>query len=85
MAMHAACRQGLTRAKCFCGSVLFLLLSFFFVSNAVARDSNLSKADIVRGIRTPKIDFVGNTAFGSEKLMDVLSHGKPRGSGDPAA
>ena len=76
--MHSACGQGPTRAKCFCGSLLFLLLSFFLTTNALATDSTGSKPDIERGIRTPKIDFVGNTAFGSEKLMEVLSHGKPR-------
>ena len=78
--MHSACHQVSTpsRATRFCGSLLFLLLSSFLITNAFARDSTGNKADTSSGIRTPKIDFVGNTAFNSEKLLEVLSNGWPR-------
>ena len=79
--MHGACRQGPTssRAARFHGSLLFLLLSLFATTNAVARDSTGNKADTSSGgIRTPKIDFVGNTAFSSEKLLKVLLNARPR-------
>jgi outer membrane protein insertion porin family len=80
MAMHSACHQGPTssRAARFRGSLLFLLLSLFLTTIAVARDSTGSKADIERGIRTPKIDFIGNTAFNSEKLLEVLLSRRPQ-------
>lgn len=76
MAMHGACHQGPTssRAARFYGSLLFLLLPLFATTNAVARDSTGSKADTSSGgIRTPEVVFVGNTAFNSEKLLEVLS------------
>jgi outer membrane protein insertion porin family len=78
--MHSACHQGPTtsRATTLCGSFLFLLLSLFLTTNAVARDSTGNKADTSSGIRTPKIDFVGNTAFSSEKLLKVLLNARPR-------
>src|ERR1700735_1570582 len=77
--MHSACHQGLTpsRATTFGSSLLFLLLSLFLTTIAVAGDSTGSKADTSSGIRTSKIDFVGNTAFSSEKLLEALS-GWPR-------
>jgi outer membrane protein assembly factor BamA len=80
MAMPSACHHGPTPAHAtrFCGSLLFLLLSLSLTTNAVTRDSTGSKADIERGIRTPKIDFIGNKAFSSEKLRQVLSNAKPR-------
>jgi outer membrane protein insertion porin family len=78
--MRSACHQGLTpsRATTFGSSLLFLLLSLFLTTIAVAGDSTGSMADTSSGIRTPKIDFVGNTAFSSEKLLEVLSNGRPR-------
>jgi outer membrane protein insertion porin family len=45
---------------------------------AVAGDSTGSKAHIERETRTPKIDFSGNRAFSSEKLLEVLSSKRPR-------
>jgi outer membrane protein insertion porin family len=78
--MHSACHQGPTpsRATTFCASLLFLLLSLFLTTIAVAGDPTGSKADIERGTSTPKIVFSGNTAFSSEKLLHVLSNGRPR-------
>ena len=78
--MHSACHQGPTtsRPTTLCGSFLFLLLSLFLTTNAVARDSTSNKADTSSGIRTPKIDFVGNRTFSSEKLLEALTNGKPR-------
>jgi outer membrane protein insertion porin family len=78
--MRSPCYQGPTssRTTTFCASLLFLLLSSFLTTIAVARDSTGNKADTSSGIRTPKIDFVGNTAFNSEKLLEVLSNGWPR-------
>ena len=78
MAMHSVRHQGPTpsRATSFCGSLLFLLFSLFLTTNALARDSTGSKADIERGIRTPKIDFIGNRAFSSDKLLKVLLNSK---------
>jgi len=79
--MHSACHQGPTpsRAARFHGSLLFLLLSLFATTNAVARDSTGNKADTSSGgIRTPKIDFTGNTAFSSEKLLEFLLSRRPR-------
>jgi outer membrane protein assembly factor BamA len=79
--MHSACHQVSTPSHAirFCGSLLFLLLSSFLTTNAFARDSTGNKADTSSGgIRTPKIDFVGNTAFSSEKLLKVLLNARPR-------
>jgi outer membrane protein insertion porin family len=78
--MHSACHQGPTasRATTFCASLLFLLLSLFLTTIAVAGDSTGGKADIERGTRTPKIVFSGNKAFSSEKLLQVLSSRTPR-------
>jgi outer membrane protein insertion porin family len=81
MAMHSACHQGppSSRAATFCASLLFLSLSLFLTTSAVARDSTGNKGDTSSGrIRTPEIVFVGNTAFSSEKLLEVLSNGWPR-------
>jgi outer membrane protein assembly factor BamA len=74
--MHSICHQGPTssRTTTFCASLLFLLLSSFLTTIAVARDSTGNKADTSSGgIDTPKVEFVGNTAFSSEKLREVLS------------
>jgi outer membrane protein insertion porin family len=78
--MHSACHQVSTpsRVTRFCGSFLFLLLSSFLTTNAFAGDSTGSKADVGREIRTPKVDFIGNKAFSSEKLQEALSYLKPR-------
>src|SRR5258708_37724737 len=79
--MHSACHQGTpsSRATTFCGSLLSLLFSLFLTSIAVARDSTENKADTSSGgVSTPKIDFVGNTAFKSEKLLEGLSKGRTR-------
>jgi outer membrane protein insertion porin family len=78
--MHSACHQGppSSRAATFCASLLFLSLSFFLTTNAVARDSTGNKGDTSSGVITPEIVFVGNTAFSSEKLLEVLSNGWPR-------
>jgi outer membrane protein insertion porin family len=79
--MHSACHQGpiSSRATSFCGSLFFLVLSLFLTAIADARDSTGSKADTSSsGIRTPEIDFIGNKAFSSEKLRQVLSNAKPR-------
>jgi outer membrane protein insertion porin family len=63
-----------SRAATFSASLLFLLLYLFLTTNAVARDSTGSGADTSSGgIRTPEVDFVGNTAFNSERLLEVLS------------
>lgn len=62
-----------SRDTILCGSLLLLLLSFSLTTIAVAGDSAGSKADVGRGIRTPKIDFIGNKAFSSEKLREGLS------------
>jgi outer membrane protein insertion porin family len=80
MAMHSACPPGppSSRAATFCASLLFLSLSFFLTTNAVARDSTGNKGDTSSGVITPEIVFVGNTAFSSEKLLEVLSNGWPR-------
>jgi outer membrane protein insertion porin family len=81
MAMHGACYQGSpsSRAATFCASLLFLSLSSFLTTSAVARDSTGNKGDTSHGgIRTPEIVFVGNTAFNSEKLLKLLSNGWPR-------
>jgi outer membrane protein insertion porin family len=78
MAMHTARHQGSTRTKCFCGSLLLLLLSLFLTTDALARDATAVKADVEREIKTPKIDFIGNTAFSSNKLREVLSSRKQR-------
>ena len=74
MAMNNACHQrpAPSRASRFCASLQFLFLSVFLATNTVAGDSTASKADVERGVRTPKIDFIGNRAFSSEKLMEVL-------------
>ena len=74
--MRSASHQGLTssRAATVCASLLFLSLSLFLTTSAVARDSTENKGDTSSGgIRTPKIDFIGNKAFSSEKLLEVLS------------
>jgi hypothetical protein len=79
--MHSACPPGppSSRAATFCASLLFLSLSLFLTTNAVARDSTGSNADTSSGeTRTPKIDFIGNKAFRSEKLLQALSIGRPR-------
>src|ERR1700678_1924884 len=79
--MHSACHQGppSSRAATFCASLLFLSLSLFLTTNAVARDSTGNKGDTSSGeTRTPKIDFIGNKAFRSEKLLQALSIGRPR-------
>ncbi len=75
--MLEAQRRRSSRATTFCGSVLFLSLSFFLITIAVAGDSTGSKADVGRGIQTPKIDFIGNKAFSSEKLREGLSPNAP--------
>jgi len=67
-----------SRATAFCASLLFLLLALFVKTIAVAGDSTGSKADIERGTKTPKIDFSGNRAFSSEKLLEVLLSRRPR-------
>ena len=74
MAINNACHQrpAPSRASRFCASLQFLFLSVFLATNTVAGDSTASKADVERGVRTPKIDFIGNKAFSSEKLMEVL-------------
>ena len=64
-----------SRATTFCASLLFLLL---VTTIAVAGDSTGSKADIERGTKTPKVDFSGNRAFSSEKLLEVLLSRRPR-------
>jgi len=66
-----------SRATTFCASLLLLLLCLF-VTTAAAGDSTGSKADIERGTKTPKIDFSGNRAFSSEKLLEVLLSRRPR-------
>ena len=66
------------RTTGFCASLLFLLLSLFVTEIAVAGDSTGSKADIERGTKTPKVDFSGNRAFSSEKLLEVLLSRRPR-------
>jgi len=78
--MQGACHQGPTPSHDarFYGSLLFLLLSLFATTNAVARDSAGNKADTSSGIGTPKIDFVGNKAFNSEKLLEGLLSRRPR-------
>src|ERR1700693_4254325 len=76
--MPSACHHGATssHAKRFCGSLLFLL---FLTTTAIASDSTGNKGDTSSGgIRTAEIVFVGNTAFSSEKLLEVLSNGWPR-------
>jgi len=76
--MPSACHHGATssHAKRFCGSLLFLL---FLTTTAIASDSTGNKGDTSSGgIRTPKIDFIGNKAFSSEKLLQALSIGRPR-------
>jgi outer membrane protein insertion porin family len=80
MAMNNACHQrpAPSRASRFCASLLFLFSSAFLTTDAVASDSNGSKADVEHGVRTPKIDFIGNTAFSSEKLLEVLLRRKAR-------
>src|SRR5690348_2601404 len=80
MAMNNACHQrpAPSRASRFCVSLQVLFLSVFSATNAVARDSTASKADVERGVSTPKIDFIGNKAFSSEKLMEVLLSRKGR-------
>jgi outer membrane protein insertion porin family len=74
MAMNNACHQrpAPSRASRFCASLQVLFLSVFLATNTVAGDSTASKADVERGVRTPKIDFIGNRALSSEKLMEVL-------------
>jgi outer membrane protein insertion porin family len=68
-----------SRATSFCGSLLFLVLSLSLTTIAVARDSTGNKGDTSSsGIGTPKIDFVGNTAFSSEKLLEFLLSRRPR-------
>jgi outer membrane protein insertion porin family len=54
------------------------LLAVFVTDIAVAGDSAGSKADIERGTKTPKVDFSGNRAFSSEKLLEVLLSSRPR-------
>ena len=66
-----------SRATTFCASLLLLLLCLF-VTTAAAGDSTGSKADIERGTKTPKVDFSGNRAFSSEKLLEVLLSRRPR-------
>jgi outer membrane protein insertion porin family len=66
------------RATTFCAGLVFLLLSTFSMTIAVAGDSTGNKADTSSGIKTPQIVFVGNTAFSSEKLLELLSNGWPR-------
>jgi outer membrane protein insertion porin family len=67
-----------SRATIFCGSLLFLLLSFVLATIAIAADSAGSKTDVGRRVQADKIDFFGNEAFSSEKLQEVLSHADPR-------
>lgn len=64
-----------SRLATFCASLLFLSL---LTTIAVAGDSTGSKADIERGTKTPKVDFSGNRAFSSEKLLEVLLSRRPR-------
>jgi outer membrane protein insertion porin family len=80
MAMNKACHQrpAPSRVSRFCASLLFLFLSVFLTTHAVAGDSTGGKRDVERGVRTPKIDFIGNKAFSSEKLMEVLLSRKAR-------
>ncbi len=72
--MPSACHHGPTPSYVtrFCASLLFLLLSSFLTANAVARDSTGNKAD-TSSSGTRAIDFIGNKAFSSEKLLEVLS------------
>jgi outer membrane protein insertion porin family len=81
MAMPSAFHHEPTPAHAtrFFGSLLFLLLSLLLATNAGAGDSTGNKADTSSGgTRTPKIDFIGNKAFSSEKLRQVLSNAKLR-------
>src|SRR5579862_3654695 len=81
MATHSACHQGppSSRATTVCASLLFLSLSLFLTTSAIAHDLPGSKDDTSSGeTRTPKIDFIGNKAFSSEKLLELLSNGRPR-------
>ncbi len=74
--MHSACHQGATPSRA-TTSLLFLLL--FLTTTAIASDSTGNKVDTSSGgIRTPKIDFIGNKAFSSEKLLKVLLNASPR-------
>ena len=78
--MHSACphRPTPSRAPGVCGSLLLLLVSLLLTTSAVARDSTGNKADTSSKISTPEIDFVGNRAFTSDKLREVLSKVHPR-------
>ncbi len=67
-----------SHATTFRASLLFLLLSLFATYIAVAGDSTGSNAAIERGTKTPKVDFSGNRAFSSEKLLEVLLSKRPR-------
>ena len=80
MAMNNACHQRAapSRASRFCASLLSFFLFVLLTTSAAAGDSTARKADVERGVRTPKIDFIGNKAFSSEKLMEVLLSRKGR-------
>ena len=71
-------RPAPSRASRFCASLRLLFLFVLSTTNAVAGDSTGGKRDVERGVRTPKIDFIGNKAFSSEKLMEVLLSKKGR-------
>ena len=74
MAMDSGCCEGASasRASRICGSLLFLFLSIPLTTNAIARGLGGSKGEVARGVRRPTIEFIGNKAFSSEKLMEVL-------------
>jgi outer membrane protein insertion porin family len=66
------------RATTLCAAVLSLLLSLFSITVAMGRDSGAGNTAVDRARSTPEIDFVGNRAFSSEKLLQILLMGTPR-------
>jgi outer membrane protein assembly factor BamA len=61
------------------GGVIILLLLFLLASmKVVASESAGNQLDPERGAKTPQIDFIGNKAFSSVTLLNVLLQGKPR-------
>jgi outer membrane protein insertion porin family len=48
------------------------------MTNAFARGLDRSKGEVARGVRRPTIEFIGNKAFSSEKLMEVFFEGESR-------
>ena len=80
MAMDCGCYEGASasRASRICGSLLVLFLSVLLTTIAVARDFDGSKGEVARGVRRPTIEFIGNKAFSSEKLMEVFFEGESR-------